>query len=196
METSIQNNERLRLRKYFKNMRDSMETSLAHQLSAQISGQIQNWDIYQSAEKIYFYYPLGNEVSLLPVIDHALSSGRRIAFPKVHGTYMAFYEVRKLDELAQGCFHVMEPLSDGRCPVLWQDALCFVPGTAFDLAGGRFGYGRGYYDRYFAKKAGCTLAGCAYAGQITDKLPTGQWDQSMDYLISEQGIIDFSQSII
>lgn len=169
-----------------------MAHSQARRLSDQISGHILNWEIYRSAKRIYFYYPLGNEVSLLPVIHHALSDGRRIAFPKVHGTRMAFYEVGGLDELAEGCFHVMEPPADGRLPADWQTALCFVPGTVFDRTGGRFGYGRGYYDRYFAGNKGCRLAGCAYTCQITNSLPTDQMDRRMDYLICENGIADFS----
>lgn len=196
MAAGIQNNNRSRIRNHFKHMREAMDSLSAEQLSRQISDRILDWEIYRSAEKIYFYYPLGNEVSLLPVILHALSDKKRTAFPKVQGSQMSFYEVGGLDELAEGCFHVMEPVSAGRAPADWPQALCFVPGTVFDRMGGRFGYGRGYYDRYFAERTGCRLAGCAYAFQITDPLPLGQWDRGMDYLICENGIVDFSQRIV
>ena len=191
-----QKKERNQIRSSYKYQREAMSASLVRQLSSKICDQILAWELYQQADMIFFYYPLGNEVSLLPVILHALSDKKRIAFPKVHGSQMSFYEVGGLDELAEGCFHVMEPSAAGRAPADWPQALCFVPGTVFDRMGGRFGYGRGDYDRCFAERTGCRLAGCAYAFQITDPLPLGQWDRGMDYLICENGIVDFSQRIV
>lgn len=196
METNSQNSNRKQLRSYFKNQRDSMTSALAGQLSVQICDKILEWEVYQNAGEIYFYYPLEKEVSLLPVIYDALAAGRHIAFPKVSGNDMAFYEVTNLDELTEGCFHVMEPPSEERFLADWPSALCFVPGTAFDREGGRFGYGRGYYDRYFSGRNDCILAGCAYECQITDKLPTEEWDRRMDYMISEKGAVTTLRTIL
>lgn len=182
---------RKQIREYYKAKRSAMPQELAKRLSAQISETILHWEAYRQAETVFFYYPLGNEVSLLPVIEHALLHGKLAAFPKVIGSSMEFYETTTLDELSEGCFHVMEPQTEGKQPANPAHALCFVPGTAFDLTGGRFGYGRGYYDRYFAGRNGQTLAGCAYECQIAEELPTDEWDKRMDYLVSEKGICRF-----
>ena len=177
------------IRDHYKSIRNAMPRELCRQLSAQICRHILHWEIYQQSEALFFYYPLGNEVSLLPVIEDALSHGRPVAFPKVVDDNMAFYEVANLSELKEGCFHVMEPDAEGRQPVHWAQALCFVPGVAFSRAGGRFGYGKGYYDRFFAGQAGQILVGCAYGCQIAESLPTDKWDRGMDYLASESGIL-------
>lgn len=173
------------LRNYYKKARDAMPGQLAGSLSAKICDAILQWGCYQEAESIFFYYPLGKEASLLPVIENALSCGKHAAFPKVCGESMEFYEIGSLADLKEGCFHVMEPSTSRKA---YGPSLCFVPGTAFDKSGGRFGYGKGYYDRYFAGRRGVVLAGCAYSFQIADSLPTSAWDVRMDYLASEQGI--------
>lgn len=180
--------DKSQIRRKYKKQRDAMPDALVHQLSFCICENILGWEVYQNAKMVFFYYPLGKEVSLLTVINHAFESGKHVAFPKVDAGHMQFYEVTGLRELAEGCFHVMEPVADGKQAVSSMPDLCFVPGTAFDFTGGRFGYGRGYYDRYFAKKEAVKLAGCAFGCQIADQLPTDRWDVRMDYLLSETGI--------
>lgn len=174
--------------------RGRMPESQAQALSARICDFILHWDVYRQAEKLYFYYPLGNEVSLLAVIRDALSENRQVAFPKVEGKDLEFYRIQTLEELSKGAFHVMEPAAAGRIPVRWEEALCFVPGVAFDRCGGRFGYGKGYYDRYFARHDCRKLAGCAYECQVTDRLPLDAWDRRMDVLVTENGILKTSHN--
>ncbi len=192
METENQK-IRKQLRDSYKKKRSLLPPELAKQYSDQICRAVLQWDVYKQAEVLFFYYPLGKEASLLPVIEDALADSRPAAFPKVEEGRMNFYYIVSLDELAEGCYHIMEPQTAGRQPADWARALCFVPGTVFDRAGGRFGYGGGYYDRYFSDRKGCTLAGCAYECQIVQKLPAEAWDQRMDYLISEKGILEPAQ---
>lgn len=182
------NQIRNQIRKQYRKKRAAMPPELAEQLSLQISEAVLQWEIYRRAEFIFFYYPLGNEVSLLPVVKKALREGKHAAFPKTEGSSMQFYEVTDLKELSEGSFHVMEPLTEDRQPVKWEPDVCFVPGVVFDRTGGRFGYGKGFYDRYFAKNRCRNLAGCAYECQIADRLSIDTWDIRMDYLVSESGI--------
>ncbi len=181
--------ERNRIRSRFQKMRAGMPAALVQQRSLEISALVLDWEVYQQAGRIFFYYPLGTEVSLVPVMKHALQSGKRIAFPKVNGDLMDFYEITDLDELKEGSFHVMEPESRERIVSDKNPELCFVPGIVFDRMGGRFGYGKGYYDRYFQEKGSVKLTGCAYDFQITDRLPVTCQDVRMDYLLGEKGIV-------
>ena len=176
------------IRRHYKKMRDDMPSALAARLSLELSGHILEWERYRQAETVFFYYPLGNEVSLLPVMKDALFQKKRVAFPKTDGERMDFYVVTDLKQLKEGSFHVMEPAGIGKLPVNQEPDLCFVPGIVFDRAGRRFGYGRGYYDRYFADRKVGIMAGCAYECQIADRLPVHAWDVPMDYVVSECGI--------
>ena len=66
-----------------------------------------------------------------------------------------------------------------------------LPLLAFDKAGGRLGYGGGYYDRTLAalrKDGHITAIGIAYAGQEIDRVPMTALDQRLDLIATELGV--------
>ncbi len=143
---------------------------------------------FQDARTVCFYYPLGSEASLLPLAKAALALGKQAAFPRVAGNDMDFYRVLSLEGFSAGAFHVMEPVGD--TVVREQGMLVFVPGLAFDGQGGRMGYGKGYYDKYFARTPCCRKIGVCYEMQIVSQVPCGDFDVRMDAVATERGIIN------
>lgn len=135
----------------------------------------------------YLYYPLGNEASLLFFAEKLLQQGKQVAFPKVNGTEMEFYEVLSLTDFQEGSFHIMEPV--GSTKVEWMDALVMVPGLVFDFEKNRMGYGKGYYDRYFSSHTVGKRIGIAYENQIEPILEAEPWDIPMDQIVTEKRII-------
>ncbi len=160
--------------------------------SDKICKRLQEQNFFLQANVIYFYYPLGKEVNLLPLAQKALTLGKQVAFPRVNGSEMEFYQVHSLKEFVEGTFHVMEPT--GKDPLHQNDALIFVPGLAFDAKGNRMGYGKGYYDRYFARYPKNLKIGICYAFQVISAVPCDQYDIPMDAIISEE-ILDFTDSV-
>jgi len=70
--------------------------------------------------------------------------------------------------------------------------ILIVPLTAFTRAGGRLGYGGGFYDRsleYLRAQRSTLAIGFAYAAQETDDLPLELTDQPLDMIITEHGIL-------
>ena len=51
-----------------------------------------------------------------------------------------------------------------------EDAVVLVPGLVFDRKGNRYGYGGGYYDRYFARFPKLSRMAVAFEGQIEEQL--------------------------
>ena len=71
--------------------------------------------------------------------------------------------------------------------------ILIVPLVAFSRAGGRLGYGGGFYDRTLEQLRALkpTLAiGFAYAAQEQPDLPLEPTDQPLDLIVTEQGIIE------
>lgn len=174
------------LRTEYKKKRNEMQKEKKDALSAEICGHILGSRLYQDAETIFVYYPLGNEVSLLPVIDDSFLNGKKIAFPKVEGEDIVFYQVNDLKGLKEGAFHVMEPSAGVMADE--KDALALIPGVVFDMDGNRIGYGKGFYDRFLGKYPELTTLGIAYEFQLVESFEADMRDKKMDYLVTELGI--------
>lgn len=62
-----------------------------------------------------------------------------------------------------------------------------VPGLAFDEAGGRLGYGGGFYDRLLPLLS-VPKIGVVYEGLVLSSLPIEAHDARMDFLATEAGV--------
>lgn len=137
---------------------------------------------------VYGYYPCRNEVSLIPLYEWLLEQKIPLAFPKVSKERMEFYQVRSMQDFKEGAFHIMEPKEEFG-PAGFEHAFCLVPGSAFDLSGNRYGYGKGFYDRYLSAHAHLRRIGIAYEGQIEQAIPSESSDVKMQALATETGMI-------
>lgn len=94
--------------------------------------------------------------------------------------------------LTSGSFGVSEPAGNlglARC----DPDVIVLPGLAFDPAGHRLGWGKGYYDHHLTRRrlAATPLPVCigaAYPFQIITQVPAADWDIPVDYLLSPDGI--------
>jgi 5-formyltetrahydrofolate cyclo-ligase len=76
---------------------------------------------------------------------------------------------------------------------LWvQPEIVIVPLVAFSAAGGRLGYGGGFYDRTLEQlraQRGTLAIGFAFADQEAPSLPLEPTDQPLDMIVTELGVI-------
>jgi len=171
--------------------------------SQEICRQVLEREEYKNSGTIFAYYPLGNEVNCLPVIEQALRDGKRLVLPRTGRDYrMEFYEIKGLEDVEEGNFHVMEPKADCKIflphvPVMEQkctEFLVIVPGVVFDHYGNRYGYGKGYYDRYFARFPHLIRMGLAYTEQLSEEsLECLETDVKMHIIVTENTIIRTSR---
>lgn len=108
------------IRKELLQKREELPENLCKELSTNTKGQLTTWEELQNRGYFYAYYPLGTELSLLPLIQWLLDTGRRVALPKTDGDNMDFYEIQDLNEVRKGQFGVMEPIGEQK--VCWEDA--------------------------------------------------------------------------
>lgn len=178
------------IRKQKKADRDALTAGEREVRSQAICDALWRLALLREAQAVYCYAPIGSEVDVRPLAKYLWEAGKRVAFPRVcreSDGEMEFFEVKGFEELEEGAFHVMEPVWDGRAPVDWKGAVVLVPGVAFDTFGARMGYGKGYYDRYFAAHPELVRMGVAFACQLSEELseclePT---DARLDYVQTE-----------
>lgn len=137
------------------------------------------------------FVPIHTEINPLPVMA-AMSEHGPVGVPVIEtkGAPLGFRRWRP------GC--AMEPGPYGAAVPVTGEALVpevvVVPLVAFDRAGGRLGYGGGYYDRTLEllRAQGPLYAiGFAYAAQEADRLPLEPTDQPLDAIVTDAEIIRF-----
>jgi 5-formyltetrahydrofolate cyclo-ligase len=167
--------------------RDGLDAREIAARSKRIQDFLLNSREFGSAKVVGAYYAFGSEVKTDLIVQKAKALGKKVALPSVEGESLTFYELSSGKYLVKGRFGIMEPLPYG--PVDKMDLLV-VPGIAFDKKGYRLGYGKGYYDKFLAKKEVFSV-GLAYSFQLIDSLPRGEYDKRMHAIATEDGISNF-----
>ena len=174
------------LRKQMKILLKGMEQEEKQRLDHEVFIQaLKNPEIMQ-AKSVYAYMALSWETGTEELLNYFWKQGVQVAFPKVLGDEMEFFEVNSMDDLETGTFRIMEPKAQCR-QVDWPEAVIMVPGIAFTRDGKRLGKGGGYYDKYLDRYPGHKTVAFAYEFQIVSELPAELHDQPVDHLITETG---------
>lgn len=173
------------LRAEIRQKRNAMSDADILSLSNDICNRVITYDGYKKAEIILTYVPLRGEVDTMPVILDALEKRKVVAVPRVSGSTMNFYQIKSTKDLQAGYMGILEP-KEG-CPLVTApNALMIMPGTAFDNAMHRCGYGGGFYDRYLEKYPKLDKIAVAFDFQIYDEIPYEVTDINPDMIFTEK----------
>jgi len=137
------------------------------------------------------YMPIRSEIDPLPAMAEAAAHGP-VAVPVIAGAGLPldFSLWEPGCALREGPFGAMVPEVDR----FIEPEILIVPLVAFDRAGGRLGYGGGFYDRTLERLRSRrpTLAiGFAYAAQEAEGLPLEPTDQPLNMVVTETEVISF-----
>lgn len=177
---------RAKLRADMRALRDAMDAGERECASNDICRALLASGMWRRAGSVFVYFAVGSEVDTLPIIRAALSEGKELYLPRcVKRGDMRAILTPSLDGMRPGRYGIPEPAGEHELDS--SPDLCIAPGLAFDLAGGRLGYGGGYYDRYLAKHHPHTAA-LAYECQMIARVPVQAHDVRMDNIITPAGI--------
>lgn len=152
-------------------------------------------DSFKISHRIALYSPIRGEVKTDSIFFKALELGKEVYFPKVSGSSLSFHRVFGLDELTPGKFGVPEPDSGAPRVQPGELDLLLLPGVAFDSAGSRLGYGKGFYDRFAHSIPLQRRIGISYKFQLQKSIPTQCHDINVGTLVHEQGIVFCSSKL-
>jgi len=152
-------------------------------------------DQFKLSHRIGLYSPVRNEVRTDSIFFKALELGKEVYSPKVTGSSLSFHRVFGLNELTPGKFGVPEPDSGAPSIEPRELDLLVLPGVAFDTAGSRLGYGKGFYDRFSRVIPLGKRVGISYKFQLQKNIPTEGHDMNVGTLVHEQGIIFCSSKL-
>jgi len=141
-----------------------------------------------SHQIVSVFHSFGTEISTSALFDKLVAEGWTTALPVVvaKNTPLVFRQWKPGDALVLGRWDIQVPPVEA--PEVLPDVL-LVPLLAFDRKGYRLGYGRGFYDRTLEKLRALknvTAIGIAYSGQEMDTVPRDDFDQRLDWIMTEK----------
>jgi len=140
------------------------------------------------------FWPLQGEIDVIPLLGAFQNRRHKLVLPCTPpvGNPLIFRQWMMDEALKLGPYDTREPYN--HAPEL-SPTLVLLPLLAFTADGKRLGYGGGFYDRTIAgmREQGEVFAcGVAYAGQEANEIPTDEYDQKLDGILTEEYFRKFS----
>jgi len=183
--------EKQHLRKLCLQRRDDIAVDTARTAAkAAAASALSLVDSLDRLRRVGIYAAFGSELNTSPLARLLSQRGLLLAYPRVapNSRELEFYETTA-DALAPGFFGIPEPVPASDRLLGPGDIDAFVvPGLAFDRAGARVGWGRGYYDITLARHADALRIGYAFDLQVVADVPTNPIDEHLDWLVTQSYI--------
>ena len=191
------------LRKRIIELREQLPADAHAAHSEAITERLLQLPEYQQANTVLGYMNIGAEFASEMWVQQVLADGKKLALPRVnrHTNQLDLYWVDDLEnQLAPGLWGIREPLVERceRLATLNEVEFALLPGVAFTRDGARLGYGGGFYDKLLAhlsEQNGThrpALVAAAFALQIVAQIPQEDTDIKVEWVVTEQKIIDCS----
>ncbi len=161
--------------------------------SAKIKDRLFNLEKYKKSKTVMYFVSFNNEVDTHEMIRSALKN-KTVIIPKVIHHDIEPSIIIDFDNLMpSGKFNIPEPIEIMK--IAHKNInLVLVPGIAFDREGYRLGYGFGFYDKFLNKTPKAVKIGLAFDFQIVDKVPREEHDVPVDFIVTEERVIDCKKS--
>ena len=181
-------NIKRQMRTKYKKIRVLMPQNKKKQYDDQIFENLLKCEAFKNASIILTYVSTDTEVCTEKIIEYCFQNNIKIAVPRCNKNHnMNFYWYNSSTDFEISSYGIKEPIpGKNNLASFLENAVCIVPGLAFDYYGYRLGYGGGYYDRFLSEHKRLKTIGLCYSENMIDKLVTDKYDQPVDYIITEK----------
>ena len=156
---------------------------------------IRHWPYLMArGQSVAGYWPIKDEIDVRPLMQALQDAGQTVCLPRIvrKAHPLEFRAYKRGDALKGGPYGTAEPVISA--PEVTPD-IVLLPLLAFTADGRRLGYGGGFYDRTLAKLRAQAEQGArpffacaiAYSGQETGDVPTDEYDQRLDGVLTPDG---------
>ena len=200
------------VRHTMRRLRAEQPPALALSRSAAAQKRLMDWPLWQQARSVALYVGVRGELATGTLLQAAWQEQKVVWLPRVRPEapgFMDFVACGGMHQLRPGPLGLLEPVDclmgvgpagphgtrpgqpdvDPATNPHFAPDLALLPGVAFDHAGGRLGYGGGYYDRFLEKSLTCPRVGLCFEFQLVPSLPLAPWDQRVNYICTEERIL-------
>lgn len=185
------------VRKEVLKIRDAITPQVRNEKSKRITERVLTHTAFQDANTLLLYAAFRSEVDATGIFTEAVSIGKKVCFPRVHGNEMEFYQVENETDFEESKWGIREPKIEvcKKYESRLKEKVCVImPGAVFDSDGNRIGYGGGYYDKYLQKLDGKIVYKMAIA--FEEQIVEAGVIQKEDHDIRVDGIITDGRIIL
>ena len=151
---------------------------------AAIAAHLAGWPNWRAARTVLAYLPFGDEVT--PPFD---LEGKTVLTTRTDGGARRLTLHRADGPLERHPLGFLQPPPDAPEVDPRGVDLVLVPGLAFDVRGGRLGYGRGLYDGLLpALPTAAPRVAVAIDAWVVERLPTEAHDVPVTHLLTPAGL--------
>jgi 5-formyltetrahydrofolate cyclo-ligase len=151
--------------------------------------------LLREAAQIHCYVSMEHdrEVRTFGLLERLATDGKAVYMPYIERGFMkvAIYNPGQQFRISSKAPATPEPL------VFSEEEgfdVVFVPLSGFDRRGGRIGFGKGWYDRFFSRLSMNGIhpvkIGLAFSFQEVPSVPCDPWDEPLDMVVTEKEIIN------
>jgi len=189
MQQNIQvSQQKAETRKMLKTARAKLSEATRLDYSNSITEQVVRLNEIKNARTIFIYISYATEVHTHELIKALLAAGKTLAVPKiVDSDFMEAESFSSWGDLVPGELGILTPANSKPCSGPFDVAL--TPGLGFTLFGHRMGFGRGYYDKWFAQNKVNHKIALAFEAQLVEVIPVEETDVPMEKIVTEQRVI-------
>jgi 5-formyltetrahydrofolate cyclo-ligase len=169
------------------NVRDAMPPDQRARESMKMCESIIASTPYQGATIVLAYASFGSEFDTSFLLQCVLADKKILVMPRVDkdAQQLQLHRVNHLDELSAGAWDIREPHAVAEIVLPNEIDFILVPGVAFDSAGFRIGYGKGFYDKLLSSvNPASTRLSAAFDCQVIGAVPNEAHDQRVDIIIT------------
>ena len=191
----MNDDERQSLRKQILGARDLLSAGERHEKSCAAMQNFLNLPEMKHWSTLFIYVNFRSELETVELIQRCLSQGKRVAVPLVEASTKSMIPLLIQDpekDFVPGYYGIPEPDPQKSLRVAAREIdAAVIPGSVFDIHGGRLGYGGGYYDRFLLNDAPqAKRIGLTFEMQVVEHVPVQPHDQPLDILVTEKRIVN------
>ena len=175
------------LRAQLQRQRQEISADQRYQYDSAIKAKILTLPEVVNARSIFCFISFADEVDTHHLIRELQQRNKIIVVPKtLPNGKLAAVLFSSWQELETDSFGIQVPRSSAP----YQDNIdvCLTPGLGFSPSGHRLGYGRGYYDAWFAANHVGDKIGIGYDFQVLAEIPVDETDVPVDKIITEKQV--------
>ncbi len=191
--------EKAALRSIMMVLRRSIPEKCRSEMSVAIAGHVITLEKVVHARHIHLYLPIPDscEVGTAAIVDRLTAMNKQLSVPVIRNGELLTAAFRKGDLVRPAKFGQPEPME----PLIVDESnldVVLVPLLAFDDRGYRIGYGKGFYDRFLQRLSQQGVNPCrvgiSFFQQKVDAVPADSWDEPLDAVVHENGVIRFNSN--